>query len=137
MKQHHSRTQRNHSTPRPPTTSAWVGELITWGGQEAQGARPSSVCVAGTGCPWVLSESVFLFSCGAQCSVSSPAQLGPKLIPVLCLDGFSLLLVCFFLTFPGPAKLGVLFFTLQSGLGNSLPEVPMFPTSGCSFTPFT
>lgn len=96
MKRRRSRTQRNHSTPRPPTTSAWVGEPITWGGQEAHGARPSSTCVAGAGCPWVLSASVCLFSCGAQSSVSSPGQLGPKLIPVLCLDGFTLLLVWFF-----------------------------------------
>lgn len=95
MKRHCSRAQRNHSTPRPPTTSAWVGEPITWEGQEAHGAQPSSTCVAGTGCPWVLPASVCLFSC-AQCSVSSPGQLGPKLIPVLGLDGLPLLLVCLF-----------------------------------------
>lgn len=26
MKRHSSRAQRDHSTPRPPTTSAWLGE---------------------------------------------------------------------------------------------------------------
>lgn len=45
MKRRRSRAQRDHSTPRPPTTSAWVGEPITWGGQEAHGAGPSSTCV--------------------------------------------------------------------------------------------
>lgn len=69
-------------------------------------------------------------------AVSSLGQLGPKLIPVLCLDGFPLLLI-WFLIFPGPAKLTVLFFTLQSGLGVSLPEVPVFPVSGFSSTPLT
>lgn len=96
MKRHRSRTQRNHSTPRPPTTSAWVGEPITWGGQEAHGAGPSSTCVAGAGCPWVLSASICLFSCGAQCSVSSPGQLGPKLIQFCAWMDFYYFLSVFF-----------------------------------------
>lgn len=49
MKRRSSRAQRDHSTPRPPTTSAWLGEPIAWGGQEAHGAGPSSACVAAHG----------------------------------------------------------------------------------------
>lgn len=49
MKRCHSRAQQDHSTPRPPTTSAWVGEPITWGGQEAHGAGPSSACMGARG----------------------------------------------------------------------------------------
>lgn len=51
MKPRRSQAQQDHSTSRPPTTSAWLGEPISWGGQEAHGAGPSSTCIAGTGVP--------------------------------------------------------------------------------------
>lgn len=51
MKRHHSRAQQDHSAPRPPTASAWVGEPIFWGEEEAHGAGPGGTCVAGTGVP--------------------------------------------------------------------------------------
>lgn len=98
------------------------------GGPPEPGPEGSWRCLRGwsrdlQGCSCFLSASVCLPVVPGALS-APPVQLGPKLVSVLWLDGFSTFF--FFLIFSGPAKLSALCFTTRKGLGIRLPEVPWF-----------
>lgn len=106
---------------------------------------PGRVCVAGAGLfrdarDFSLQACVCLPLAPGALS-APPGRLGPKLISVLWLDGFSTSCLFWFFVFWGffniSWPLRALFFTTQKALGIRLSEVPMFPISGCSSIPIT
>lgn len=111
-----SQAQQDHGTPRTPLQRLpGLGSRFPGEGRRLMELGPAAHAWLEHGCPWVLPASVCLFSCGSRCSVSFLGQLGPKLIPVLCLDGFPLLVWFFNISWPKKAKGLVLHSAIRFG----------------------